>query len=129
MIVKRAHHLSLAVADIERSVDFCGGVLGLPQIERPDFGFPGAWFQAGDVQLHLIVPPGGIDIGSPPAAVNPLAGHAAFEIEDYAAARDELRSCGLHVLETSAEVGQMWVQDPDGNVIELIVPGGRLGKR
>ena len=29
---------------------------------------------------------------------------------------------GLEVLETSPTVGQMWVQDPDGNIIELIAP-------
>jgi catechol 2,3-dioxygenase-like lactoylglutathione lyase family enzyme len=85
MIVKRAHHASLSVADIERARGFYEGVLGLSPIERPDFGFPGAWYQAGDIQLHLIQVPEGVDVGAPPSGTNPLAHHVAFEIEDYEA--------------------------------------------
>jgi hypothetical protein len=33
----------------------------------------------------------------------------------------ELKARGITVLETNAEVGQMWVRDPDGHIIELIV--------
>lgn len=50
----RAHHTSFAVRDIERSKAFYGGVLGLEEIPRPNFPFPGAWFQAGTCQVHLI---------------------------------------------------------------------------
>jgi catechol 2,3-dioxygenase-like lactoylglutathione lyase family enzyme len=123
----RAHHVSLCIADLARSRAFYGDVLGLAEIERPDFGFPGAWYQAGDVQLHLITAPPGVDVGRPPAKLSPLAAHLAFQIDDYVAARDALRASGLEVLETRAEVGQMWVRDPDGNVIELIVSPGRAG--
>jgi catechol 2,3-dioxygenase-like lactoylglutathione lyase family enzyme len=129
MIVKRAHHASLSVADIERARGFYEGVLGLSPIERPDFGFPGAWYQAGDIQLHLIQVPDGVDVGSPPSGTNPLAHHVAFEIEDYEATCQALASRGVEALQTGAAVGQIFVSDPDGNVIELIQPGGQLGRR
>jgi catechol 2,3-dioxygenase-like lactoylglutathione lyase family enzyme len=129
MIVKRAHHASLSVADIELARDFYEGVLGLSPIERPDFGFPGAWYQAGEIQLHLIQVPGGVDVGSPPPGTNPLAHHVAFEIDDYEATCKTLASKGVAALETGAAVGQIFVSDPDGNVIELIKPGGQLGRR
>ncbi len=129
MIVKRAHHASLSVADVERSRSFYEGVLGLSTIERPDFGFPGVWYQAGDIQLHLIQVPAGVDVGSNPPGTNPLAHHLAFEIEDYAATCEALAAHGVKALETGAEVGQIFVSDPDGNVIELIRPGGQLGRR
>ena len=29
---------------------------------------------------------------------------------------------GLEVLETSVEIGRLWVQDPDGHILEVIVP-------
>ena len=129
MLVKRAHHISFAVSDVERSREFYGAVLGLPEIERPDFGFPGAWYQAGDVQLHLIQTPPGADVGTRPEAISPLAHHAAFEIEDYDGVKETLREQGIEVLGLGAEVGQMFLHDPDRNVIELIQLGGRLGRR
>lgn len=128
MIVKRAHHYSLTVGDIERARAFYGGVLGLGEIERPDFGFPGAWYQAGDVQLHLIVPPAGVDTGRPAPALTPVANHIAFEIGDYEATRGQLEAAGVEVIGLGAKVGQMFVRDPDGNVVELIQPGGQLGR-
>jgi glyoxylase I family protein len=121
MIRVRAHHTSFAIKDLERSKAFYGGVLGLSEIQRPNFGFPGAWYQAGACQVHLIQIPEGFDAGEPPPALNPMADHAAFGIDDYAETVAHLKSHGLEVLETGAEIGQMWVKDPDRHIIELIV--------
>ena len=129
MIVKRTHHISFGVSDLERSRAFYGALLGLAPIERPDFGFPGAWYQAGETEVHLIVLPDGVEGSHPPRTLNGLTNHAAFEIEDYRGALAELREKGVEVLPTSPEVGQLFIRDPDGNIIELIQPGGRLGRR
>jgi glyoxylase I family protein len=44
------------VSDLDRSVSFYREILGLEQIVRPNFPFPGAWFRLADGQeLHLIV--------------------------------------------------------------------------
>ena len=32
-----------------------------------------------------------------------------------------MKARDIPVLETNAEVGQMWIRDPDGHIIELIV--------
>ena len=125
----RGHHYSICVADVDAARAFYGELLGLEEIERPDFGFPGAWYQAGAVQLHLIVPPPGFDVGARPEKLTPLAGHLAFEIDDYEATKAHLEGAGLEVLALGPAVGQMFVRDPDGNVVELIRPGGRLGRR
>jgi catechol 2,3-dioxygenase-like lactoylglutathione lyase family enzyme len=129
MLVTRAHHVSLCVTDIGGAREFYGGLLGLPEIARPDFGFPGAWYQAGEIQLHLIVAPPGVDVGARPARISPVAGHLAFEIADYEEVRESLSPRGVETIGLGAEVGQRFVRDPDGNVIELIRPGGRLGRR
>ena len=128
MLVKRAHHVSLCVTDVAKARGFYGDLLGLSEIARPDFGFPGAWYQAGEIQLHLIVAPPGVDVGARPAKISPVAGHTAFEIEDYEKVRESLAARGVEVIGLGAEVGQLFVRDPDGNVIELIRPGGRLGR-
>ena len=129
MKTKRVHHMGILVSDVARAMDFYSGVLGLEQIERPDFGFPGAWYQLGDVQIHLLGQRP--DAGATPAreGLSPLGRHLALEVEDYEATLAALEARGVEVFGLGAESGQMFVQDPDGNQIELIVPGGRLGRR
>src|SRR5438128_1068824 len=42
------HHVSINVDDVDAAVDFYVGVLGLrARTDRPDFGFAGAWLDAG----------------------------------------------------------------------------------
>ena len=120
MIARRVDHVSFAVRDLARSLDFYRGVLGLELAPRPDLGIPGAWLQAGDAQVHLIEVPPDFDAGAPPPTLNPAAGHAAFGIDDYETALAKLREHHLDVLAFGAQSGQMWVRDPDGNIIELI---------
>ena len=121
MLARRLHHASFPVTDLTRAMDFYGRVLGLEPIERPALPFPGAWYRAGDCEIHLIVPFAGTDVGRPASDLNPLAVHTAFAIDDYAAVRERFVRERIEMLETGAEVGQMWVRDPDGNIIELIV--------
>jgi catechol 2,3-dioxygenase-like lactoylglutathione lyase family enzyme len=116
-----AHHMSFPVRDLARSRRFYESVLGLKLKPRPDLGVPGVWYQAGACEVHLIETPPGVDVGDPPPSLNPLARHAAFGIADYGEALADLQAQGLEVLETSPAQGQMWVRDPDGHIIELIV--------
>jgi catechol 2,3-dioxygenase-like lactoylglutathione lyase family enzyme len=126
--VLRGHHVSFPVTDIERSRRFYGDLLGFQEIPRPDFGFPGAWYRVGEIEVHLIVPPPGTDVGTRPGGISPVAGHAAFQIDDYGAVEAHLKENRIAYVGLGARVGQLFVSDPDGNVIELIEPGGRLGR-
>ena len=121
-IAVTAHHMSFPVKDFERARGFYEGVLGLQPIPRPDFPVAGGWYQAGACQVHLIETPPGLDVAAPPPALNPADRHAAFAVADYERTLAHLKSHGLEVLETNIEMGQMWVRDPDGHIIELIVP-------
>ena len=117
-----AHHMSFPVNNLERSRQFYEGVLGLRSIPRPEMGsIAGIWYGAGDCEVHLIETPSGLDVGSAPPALNPLARHAAFAVADYDETLAHMRSHDLEVVESRAG-GQMWVHDPDGHIIELIVP-------
>ena len=55
------HHVSINVKDVDAAVAFYVGVLNLEVLDRPDLGFPGAWIQAGEQEIHLL----GIDSGDP----------------------------------------------------------------
>ena len=51
--------------DVPAAVTFYTEVMGLTQnFTRPDFGFPGAWFDAGEGQMvHLIEAPAPPNLG------------------------------------------------------------------
>jgi len=118
MLATAIHHVSFRVPELEPALHFYCDILGLEPIERPDFGFPGAWLQAGaGTQVHLIVAPR--KDAMPAVKMTPIENHTAFAIDDYEAARDHLRANGLEVMETNPKQGQMWVSDPAGNVIEF----------
>ena len=119
MIARSLNHVSFAVRDLTRSLAFYRDLLGLETLPRPDFGFPGAWLGSGGAQIHLIEVPADFDAGTPPPTLNPLGGHTAFAIDDYDGTLAALRGRGLDVLAIESS-RQMWVKDPDGNVIELI---------
>ena len=121
------NHVSFPVRDLERAVRFYGEVLGLAPIPRPDLPFPGAWLGGNGIQVHLIVPPEGAPLGSPPPSLNPLGGHVAFAIDDYEAVVTALHAAGIETLEAGSEIGQLWVRDPDGHLIELIQPRANRG--
>ncbi len=125
MLAKCVHHVSFAVRDLEKSRAFYQHLLGLEPIDRPEMGLAGAWFAAGNSQVHLIATPKGVEVGTPPESLTPLANHSAFAIEDYAATLEYLKQRHAEILETKPEIGQLWIRDPDGNVIELIDPRGR----
>ena len=125
MIATAVHHVSFRVKELEPALHFYRDILGLLPIERPDFGFPGAWLQADSgTQVHIIVAPK--EDALPPGKLTPIDNHTAFAIDDYEATRDYLRAQGLEVLETNPKQGQMWVADPSGNVIEFTT-GATIG--
>ena len=106
------HHVSINVADVEAALRFYTDVLGLEQrSDRPDFGFGGAWLDAGGQQVHLIEAP-------PPAG---LGQHFALLVADLDATVAELRQRGVEVSDPQP-VGssrQSFVSDPSGNLVEL----------
>lgn len=121
IIAQSVQHISINVTDLARARRFYSDVLGLVETTRPDFDFAGAWYQIGDQQLHLIVHPptrtlrGTNDISS-------REGHFALRVASYAQAVERLHALGVPCLErpdNKTPWAQVYVTDPDGNVIEL----------
>jgi catechol 2,3-dioxygenase-like lactoylglutathione lyase family enzyme len=121
--VETLHHISVSVTDLERAKRFYGEVLGLKQVPRPDFDFPGAWYELGDRQLHLIVHTSPRSLRGT-TEVDARDGHFAVRVTDYEATLDHLRAHGVPILDSPVNPtpwSQIYVTDPDGNVIELNV--------
>ena len=115
MQVRGIHHVSINVDDVDAAVRFYTEVLGLAvRPDRPDFGFGGAWLDAGPQQIHLIQ-------GDVPAAVGQ---HLALQVDDLDAVVAELRDRGIDASDPSP-VGtgrQAFCTDPAGNLVELHQP-------
>lgn len=116
------HHVSIVVTDLEKAKFFYSEVLGLEEsLERPAFDFPGAWYQIGATQLHLLALShaktlrGTTDIDS-------RDGHFAIRTNDMVKVIERLQQHDWpydNRPTNMTEWHQLFVTDPDGNVIEF----------
>jgi catechol 2,3-dioxygenase len=117
-------HVVLKVRDLERSVGFYAGVLGLREVGR----FPGrmVFFSAGSNHHDVAVLSVGPDAPAPPQQAVGLA-HVALKIgtslETLRQAKAELEAAGVPIRGISDHrVSQsIYAEDPDGNTVELYV--------
>ena len=119
------HHVAVCVTDIARSKRFYGNVLGLREVARPSFPFEGAWYELADGrQLHLIVHEHPRTLRGT-TEIDLRDGHFAFGVADYARTVKQLRDAGVPCEVRPDNVTpwqQVYVTDPDGNIIELNAP-------
>lgn len=116
MSIAGISHVSIGASDVEASIEFYGWLGLTVDPRRPDFGFPGAWLQAGGQQVHLI----SSDL-TPPGATN----HFAFIVDDLDAYIAELNAHAVPARRSNHVPGagyQAFVLDPSGNVVELNQP-------
>ncbi|MEW6353419.1 MAG: VOC family protein [Pseudomonadota bacterium] len=116
MKISKMLHAALLVNDLERARKFYEGVLGLREKKRHNFDFDGVWYDLGENELHLMVAPDAL----PPAEQRPRRDfHVALRIDDYQATKDYLTNLGIPFRESRHGLPQLFVRDPDGNLIEL----------
>ena len=123
----RLLHTMLRVGDLDASIDFYTGVLGMRLLRRkdyPDGKFTLAFVGYGDeVDSTVIELTHNWDTGS--YNLGEGYGHIAIEVDNVYEAVDELRSRGGKVIR---EAGPMnagttviaFIEDPDGYAVELI---------
>jgi len=113
------NHASLIVANLDISLVFYREILCLQQVDRPDLGFPGAWFQIGDQQIHLL------ELENPdPVTGRPEHGgrdrHVALNCLALAPVQDALNKAGIVYTMSKSGRRALFCRDPDGNAIEII---------
>jgi len=119
MKITKILHASVLVDDIERSLGFYQGILGLERDgSRPDLGYPGAWLNIGEQQLHLLQLP------SPDSKKRPEHGghdrHIALQVESIEQLKDVIEKAGIQFTLSKSRSNVLFIRDPDGNALELI---------
>lgn len=113
------HHVSLVVADTAASLRLYCDILGMQQTDRPDLGFPGAWLQLGDQQIHLL------ELDNPdPTTGRPEHGgrdrHIALSVPDLAPVKEVLDKNGITYTLSKSGRKALFCRDPDGNALEIL---------
>ena len=115
MIVERTDFITVPVTDIERSKQFYGQTLGLPQVSGQE-GWPE--FQLGEnISVYLMDP---TNIGA--SFEGRHQAHIALRVPDVAAARAELEAMGIEFEGETFDSGvchMAFFRDPDGNALML----------
>jgi glyoxylase I family protein len=120
MMVKKFLHASVLVADTSRSLAFYADILGLqPDEQRPDLGYPGAWLNVGEQQIHLIQLP-----NPDPVLGRPEHGgwdrHIALGVSDMEQLLRRLEQNQIPFTKSRSGRGAIFFRDPDGNAIECV---------
>lgn len=119
-LVRAIDHCSLIVADTGKALEFYRGILGLEVDEsRPDLGYPGAWLQVGEGQIHLL------EVPNPDSVENrPEHGgrdhHLALQVSVLAELIERLQRAGIGYSKSKSGRVALFCRDFDGNAIELV---------
>jgi catechol 2,3-dioxygenase len=123
--VKELGHIVLYVRDLERSRRFYGEVLGWREVAR--LGQVGAVFSSGRTHHELLLLEVGPDARPIPPAPRVGLYHFGLKIgesdEELRRALRELLEAGVRVVGTADHTvtHSIYIEDPDGNEIELYV--------
>ena len=113
------HHVNVTVP---RSVEeaakhFYGDVMGLQDVPKPEASRArgGAWYQLGQMQLHL-------SIEELPGENCISKRHVCYTVSDLAEAEQRFRSAGIEIVPDDMPTpgwSRFYVSDPGGNRLEI----------
>jgi catechol 2,3-dioxygenase-like lactoylglutathione lyase family enzyme len=120
-------HVTIICADLEATRRFYVDVLGMTEVARPAFGFPGLWFQLGDVQIHATQQSpeaGQAGWGDRGGTITSRGHHIAFAVDDVTKALEVVQKLGVRIASPLQQrpdgFKQIYLYDPDCHVVELV---------
>lgn len=117
--ITNLHHSSILVTNTELSLKFYCGVLGLEQLDRPNFSYAGAWLDLGLQQVHLLELP-----NPDPLTGRPDHGgrdrHIAFNVLDLDLIKNSLDENNVPYTLSASGRRALFCRDIDGNALEFI---------
>jgi len=125
-LFKELNHVSITVTDIAKAREFYSGLLGLREIPRPAFDFPGIWYALGNgLSLHIILNDQLVRPAVERETIEARYAHFALWTDDADDAARQIGRLGLacrDVVSGPTGLRQIFVKDPDGNMVEFIGP-------
>jgi catechol 2,3-dioxygenase-like lactoylglutathione lyase family enzyme len=127
-------HIAIKTSDLEATRAFWCGIIGLKEVARPDFGYPGAWLACpqpgGLAMIHVYA--GGPALGARgngpvgTAAID----HVSLSCSGYREYIARIKAAGLdwrEFLVPGTTLWQLFVYDPSGVQLELTFEGSIEG--
>jgi len=113
-------HASVIVGDLAKALHFYQDILGFEiNNSRPDLGYPGAWLQIGEQQIHLLNLP-----NPDPINDRPVHGgrdrHTAIGVSDIQMLISILSQHNISFTQSKSGRAALFCRDPDGNGLEFI---------
>jgi catechol 2,3-dioxygenase-like lactoylglutathione lyase family enzyme len=120
-------HVTIICADLEATRRFYIDFLGMTEVARPPFKFPGLWFQIGNVQVHATQASpeaGKAGWGDQGGKVISRGHHFAFAVDDVSKCLGIVQAHGVRIAAPLQQrpdgYKQVYLYDPDGHVVELV---------
>ena len=132
-LFKQTSHVSITVTDVAKAREFYTGLLGLPEIPRPAFDFPGIWYSlGGELQLHIILNDQLVRPAVEREKIQARYPHFALWTDDADETARKIEQLGLpcrDVVSGPTGLRQVFVKDPDGNMVEFLGPSRSAAAR
>ena len=132
-LFKQISHVSVTVTDVAKARAFYTDLLGLQDIPRPAFDFPGIWYSLGGaLQLHIILNDQLVRPAVEREKIQARYPHFALWTDDADETARKLEQLGLpcrDVVSGPTGLRQMFVKDPYGNMVEFLGPSKSAGAR
>jgi catechol 2,3-dioxygenase-like lactoylglutathione lyase family enzyme len=119
-------HVTIICADLDATRRFYVDFLGMAEVPRPAFQFPGLWFQLGHVQIHATQqsPEAGKAGWAEGGTVTSRGHHIAFAVDDVSKTLEIVASHGIRIASPLQQrpdgYKQLYLYDPDGHLVELV---------
>lgn len=116
------HHVNIKTLDLDATVDFYTGVLGMTVVsDRPDIG-PGAWLDFNGTQVHIMSEHMALDKNGNYARGGASVDHLGILAEDFDSMKKTVIDNGIEWRQNDispAGLWQLFFHDPNGILIEL----------
>jgi catechol 2,3-dioxygenase-like lactoylglutathione lyase family enzyme len=125
-------HISVKTADVPATVRFYCDLLGMIEVDRPAFDFPGAWLATPPPAKGILIHLYGGETALNADGVVPTGGgaidHVAITAVGFQEMREKITGSGKNWRQNippGTQIWQLFVRDPNGILIELTFDGGK----